>query len=114
MFIDDCTVGIQKIMDSNIPEPINLGSSEAVTINQLVDITEAIAGIKLKRNYDLSAPKGVNGRNSDNTLIKQYLGWEPSTPLRTGIEKTYRWIYDQYIARERGDAGVVRESSASR
>lgn len=103
MFIDDCTEGIQKIMDSDILEPLNLGSSEAVTINQLVDITEAIAGIKLKRNYDLSAPKGVNGRNSDNTLIKKYLGWEPSTPLRVGMEKTYGWIYDQYTARERGD-----------
>src|ERR1700676_2198628 len=114
MFIDDCTEGIQKIMSSEILEPINLGSSEAVTINQLVDITESIAGIKLKRNYDLSAPKGVNGRNSDNTLIKKYLGWEPSTPLRIGMEKTYRWIYDQYMARERGEAGVVRESSASR
>ena len=111
MFIDDCTLGIQKIMDSEILEPINLGSSEAVTINQLVDITEAIAGIKLKRNYDLSAPKGVNGRNSDNTLIKKYLDWEPSTPLRAGMEKTYRWIYDQYMARERGEGGVVRESS---
>ena len=96
MFIDDCTEGIQKIMESDILEPINLGSSEAVTISQLVDITESIAGIKLKRNYDLSAPKGVNGRNSDNTLIKKYLGWEPSTPLRVGMEKTYRWIYDQY------------------
>ena len=87
MFIDDCTEGIQKIMDSDILEPINLGSSEAVTINQLVDITEAIAGIKLKRNYDLSAPKGVNGRNSDNTLIKKYLSWEPSTPLACGDGK---------------------------
>jgi len=114
MFIDDCTEGIQKIMNSEILEPINLGSSEAVTINQLVDITEAIAGIKLKRNYDLSAPKGVNGRNSDNTLIKKYLGWEPSTQLRVGMEKTYRWIHDQYMARERGEAGVVRESSVSR
>ena len=114
MFIDDCVEGIQKIMDSDILEPINLGSSEAVTINQLVDITETIAGIKLKRNYDLSAPKGVNGRNSDNTLIKKYLGWEPSTPLRTGMEKTYRWIYDQYMARKRGGAGVIRESSISR
>ena len=113
MFIDDCTEGIQKIMDSEILEPINLGSSEAVTINQLVDITEAIAGIKLKRKYNLSAPKGVNGRNSDNTLIKKYLGWEPSTPLRVGMEKTYRWIYDQFTARERGEAGVVRESPIS-
>ena len=114
MFIDDCTEGIQKIMDSEILEPINLGSSEAVTINQLVDITETIAGIKLQRKYNLSAPKGVNGRNSDNTLIKKYLGWEPGTPLRVGMEKTYRWIYDQYMARERGEANVVRESSTSR
>ena len=114
MFIDDCTEGIQKIMDSGILDPINLGSSEAVTINQLVDITESIAGIKLQRKYDLTAPKGVNGRNSDNTLIKKYLRWEPNTPLRVGMEKTYRWIFDQYMVRERGGAGVVRESSNSR
>jgi GDP-D-mannose 3', 5'-epimerase len=113
MFIDDCTEGIQKIMNSEILEPINLGSSEAVTINQLVDVTEEIAGIRLKRNYDLGAPKGVNGRNSDNTLIQKHLGWEPSTPLRIGMERTYRWIYDQYMARERGEAGVVRESFVS-
>jgi len=110
MFIDDCTDGIQRIMNSEILEPINLGSSEAVTINQLVDIAEDIAGIKLKRNYDLSAPKGVNGRNSDNALIQKYLGWEPNTSLRVGLEKTYRWIYDQYIAREKGEAGVIREA----
>jgi GDP-D-mannose 3', 5'-epimerase len=109
MFIDDCTDGIQRITDSEILEPINLGSSEAVTINQLVDLAEDIAGIKLKRNYDLSAPKGVNGRNSDNTLIQKHLHWEPSTPLRAGLEKTYRWIHDQYMARERGESGVVRE-----
>jgi GDP-D-mannose 3',5'-epimerase len=93
--------------------PINLGSSEAVSINQLVDIVEEIAGIKLKRNYDLRAPKGVNGRNSDNTLIKTYLNWEPDTTLHAGLEKTYAWIYDQYRARERGQAGVARESSAA-
>jgi GDP-D-mannose 3', 5'-epimerase len=114
MFIDDCTEGIQRITNSEILEPINLGSSEAVTINQLVDIAEDIAGIKLKRNYDLSAPKGVNGRNSDNTLIQEYLGWEPNTSLRVGLEKTYRWIYDQYVARERGEAGVIREARAAR
>jgi GDP-D-mannose 3',5'-epimerase len=114
MFIDDCTDGIQRIMNSEILEPINLGSSEAVTINQLVDIAEEIAGIKLKRNYDLSAPKGVNGRNSDNTLIQKYLKWEPNTPLRVGLEKTYRWVYDQYLAREKGEAGVVREASVAR
>jgi len=114
MFIEDCTKGIDLIMNSGILEPINLGSSEAVTINQLVDITEQIAGIKLKRNYDLKAPKGVNGRNSDNTLIQNYLHWEPSTPLQTGMEKTYRWIYDQYQAREKGLPGVVREAAAAR
>jgi GDP-D-mannose 3',5'-epimerase len=113
MYIDDCIKGVDLIMNSEILEPINLGSSEAVTINQLVDIAESIAEIKLKRNYDLSAPKGVNGRNSDNTLIQKYLNWEPSTPLRVGLEKTYKWIYDQFQARERGDARVVRESATS-
>jgi GDP-D-mannose 3', 5'-epimerase len=114
MYTDDCIKGIRLIMDSEIPEPINLGSSEAVSINQLVDMVEEIAGIKLKRNYDLSAPKGVNGRNSDNTLIKRYLNWEPSIPLRTGLEKTYAWIYDQYMARQRGEAGVEEKASRAR
>ena len=109
MYIDDCLKGIHMILESDILEAINLGSSEAVTINQLVDLAEEIAGIKLKRKYDLNAPKGVNGRNSDNTRIQQLLHWEPNTPLRAGLEKTYRWIYDQYLARERGEAGVVRE-----
>ena len=113
-FIDDCLEGLDLIMKSEILEPINLGSSEAVTINQLVDLTEEVAGVKLKRKYDLTAPKGVNGRNSDNTLIKKYLNWEPNTPLRLGLEKTYRWIYDQHMARERGEAGVVRELAAAR
>ena len=110
MYIDDCLKGIDLIMESDILEAINLGSSEAVTINQLVDLAEEIADIKLKRNYDLSAPKGVNGRNSDNTKIQQLLDWEPDTHLRVGLEKTYRWIYDQYLARERGEAGVVHEA----
>ena len=107
MYIDDCLKGIQLIMDSDILEPINLGSSEMVSINQLVDIVEEIAGIKLKRNYDLDAPKGVNGRNSDNTLIKKYLNWEPDIPLRAGLEKTYAWIQDQYIAREQNSASFA-------
>jgi nucleoside-diphosphate-sugar epimerase len=109
MYIDDCLNGIQKIMNSDILDPINLGSSEAVSINQLVDMVEKIAGIRLKRNYDLTAPQGVNGRNSDNTLIKKLLHWEPNIPLQTGLEKTYAWIYDQYQAREKGAAGVVKE-----
>jgi len=114
MYADDCIKGLDLIMHSQILEPINLGSTEAVSINQLVDIVEGIAGIKLKRKYDLSAPKGVNGRNSENTLIKKYLNWEPDTSLRAGLERTYAWIYDQYLARERGGTGVVRESAASR
>jgi len=109
MYIDDCLMGIQKIMNSDILEPINLGSSEAVSINQLVDMVEEIAGIHLKRNYDLSAPQGVNGRNSDNTLIQKLLHWEPSISLKAGLEKTYRWIHDQYLAREKGLDGVVKE-----
>jgi nucleoside-diphosphate-sugar epimerase len=109
MYIDDCIKGIGLIMNSEILEPINLGSSEAVSINQLVDIVEDIAGIKLRRNYDLGAPKGVNGRNSDNTLIEKYLGWEPSISLLAGLEETYAWIYDQYQLREHGAEGVVYE-----
>jgi GDP-D-mannose 3', 5'-epimerase len=92
MFIDDCVEGTHRIMNSEVDEPINLGSSESVTINQLVDTAEEIAGIRLRRRYDLRAPKGVNGRNSDNTMILDRVGWEPSVRLRHGLEKTYRWI----------------------
>jgi GDP-D-mannose 3', 5'-epimerase len=92
MYIDDCTRGTEMITESDIREPLNLGSVELVTINQLVDIVEEIAGVKLKRNYNLSAPKGVNGRNSDNTKIQQELGWAPSIKLREGLAKTYAWI----------------------
>jgi GDP-D-mannose 3',5'-epimerase len=98
MYIDDCVYGSQAILDSDILEAINLGSSEMVTINQLVDIVEEIAGTKLERQYDLSAPKGVRGRNSDNTMIKARLGWEPSISLHEGLEKTYAWIFDQASA----------------
>jgi GDP-D-mannose 3', 5'-epimerase len=98
MYIDDCTKGTQAILESDIDEPINLGSSELVTINQLVDIVEEIAGIKLKRTYKLDAPKGVNGRNSDNTKILEYLGWEPSIRLKDGMAKTYEWIESQMLA----------------
>jgi GDP-D-mannose 3', 5'-epimerase len=94
-WIDDCVKGTQMIMQGDYVEPLNLGSSELVSINRLVDLVEEIAGVKLKRRYDLSAPKGVNGRNSDNTLIRKIFGWEPSTRLRDGLERTYRWIYDQ-------------------
>lgn len=95
MYIEDCVKGSRMIMESDIHEPINLGSSELVTINQLVDIAEGFAGIRLARNYNLKAPKGVNGRNSDNTLIQKSLGWEPSTALCNGLWKTYDWIREQ-------------------
>jgi nucleoside-diphosphate-sugar epimerase len=97
-YIDDCLYGTTTIMASDIAEPLNLGSSELVTINQLVDIVEEIAGVRLDRRYNLDAPKGVRGRNSDNTRIKAQLGWEPSTPLAEGMEKTYAWIYDQMVS----------------
>jgi GDP-D-mannose 3', 5'-epimerase len=108
MYIDDCILGVQKIMNSDILDPINLGSSEMVSINQLVDIVENIAGIKLKRTYDLDAPKGVMGRNSDNTLIKKYLNWEPGISLRQGLAKTYAWIYDEYMIREKMTQSAAR------
>jgi GDP-D-mannose 3',5'-epimerase len=100
MYIDDCIYGTRMINESDISDPINLGSSELVSINQLVDIVEDIAGIKLRRTYKLDAPKGVRGRNSDNTLIIEKLGWEPSISLRDGLERTYRWIFDTMSAAE--------------
>jgi GDP-D-mannose 3', 5'-epimerase len=98
MYIDDCLYGTQAIMQSEILEPINLGSSEMVSINGLVDIVEDIAGVTLERRYDLSAPKGVRGRNSDNTMIQEKLGWEPSISLRQGLEQTYAWVEQQVAA----------------
>jgi len=95
MYIDDCLKGTQMLMHSEVIEPLNLGSNELVSINQLVEMVEGIAGVKLKRSYNLNAPKGVAGRNSDNTLIKKYFGWEPSTRLKDGLEKTYAWIHDE-------------------
>jgi nucleoside-diphosphate-sugar epimerase len=106
MYIDDCIKGILDIMYSDIEEPINLGSSEMVSINQLVDMVESIAGYNLKRTYDLTAPKGVRGRNSENTLIRQYLGWEPSTPLIEGLKKTYEWIREQMIEAKKSSKPV--------
>ena len=100
MYIDDCVAGTRLINDSDIRHPINLGSSELVSINQLVDIVEEIAGVRLRRTYNLGAPKGVRGRNSDNTLILSLLDWEPSISLRDGLEKTYRWIYDMMSRHE--------------
>ena len=97
-YIDDCIQGTQMIASGDFKDPINLGSSELVTINQLVDIVESIAGVKLERQYLPDAPRGVNGRNSDNTLIRKEFGWEPRISLRQGLEATYEWIYDQLTA----------------
>jgi GDP-D-mannose 3',5'-epimerase len=97
MYIDDCLVGIQAIMESDITDPINLGSSELVSINGLVDLVEEIAGIELERHYDLDAPKGVRGRNSDNALIMELLGWEPGIALRDGLARTFDWIGSEMV-----------------
>lgn len=102
MYIDDCVEGTIKIMQSDVVDPLNLGSSELVSINQLVSIVEDIAKVKLERTYNLSAPKGVRGRNSDNTMIQEKLGWQPSISLREGLEKTYAWVFDQ-VASKRGE-----------
>ena len=104
MFIDDCVKGIDRIThcDDLIATPINLGSSELVSINELVSKVEKIAGVKLKREYQLDAPRGVAGRNSDNTFIKKMLGWEPDTTLDKGLAATYKWIKEQYLNRKKG------------
>lgn len=113
MYIDDCTKGIDLIThcDDLIATPINLGSSELFSINELVSVAEQLGGIKLKRKYDLDAPKGVAGRNSDNTFIKQVLGWEPRIPLKEGLGKTYAWIEQQYEDRKAGKR-TVRDDHA--
>jgi nucleoside-diphosphate-sugar epimerase len=104
MYIDDCTDGTIRLAQSDIVEPLNIGSDELVSINRLVDIVEKIAGVRLKRSYKLDAPKGVRGRNSDNDLIKKLMGWAPSIRLEDGMEKTYKWIHDEMTS---GKASVV-------
>ena len=95
LYIDDCLEGTLRLMQSDVAEPLNIGSSELVSVNQLVDLVEEIACVKLRRVYKLDAPKGVNGRNSDNTRTKHLLGWEPSVRLRDGLAHTYEWISEQ-------------------
>jgi len=104
MYIDDCLAGIDRIThcDPLVATPINLGSSELVSINRLADLAEAVGGVKLERRYKPDAPRGVAGRNSDNTFIKKVLGWEPGLPLAQGLERTYRWIEQQYYDRKAG------------
>ena len=107
MFIDDCVYGTNMLMRSDVTEPLNVGSSQLVTINELVSIVEGIAGLKLRRSYNVDAPQGVRGRNSDNTLVKERLGWEPEITLEDGLEKTYAWMYDQMAARGAGTGQIL-------
>ncbi|MGJ8660582.1 MAG: GDP-mannose 4,6-dehydratase, partial [Bacteroidota bacterium] len=107
MYIDDCITGIDKLMAHGHTDPLNLGRSELVSINQLLDIVEDISGANVKRKYNLGAPQGVRGRNSDNTEIKKILGWEPEIDLRTGMETTYHWIKEQYDRRKHGEDVVL-------
>jgi nucleoside-diphosphate-sugar epimerase len=111
MYIDDCLKGIDMIMhcDALIATPINLGSSELVSINDLVTLAEAIGDIRLQREYDPDAPRGVAGRNSDNTMIQSILHWQPNTPLRAGLAKTYAWIEQQYADRKAGKQVVTEK-----
>lgn len=92
LYVDECVEGINRLFSSDVSEPLNLGSDELVSINELVSIVEDIAEVKLERNYDLTKPQGVRGRNSDNTLIKEKLGWAPSAKLADGMKTTYEWI----------------------
>jgi nucleoside-diphosphate-sugar epimerase len=106
-YIDDTIDGLFRIMESEFSDPINLGSSQLVTINRLVDIVEEIAGVKLDRNYKLDAPQGVRGRNSDNALILRELGWEPTISLEDGLAKTYLWIYEQMTSGAKDEAALA-------
>lgn len=110
MYIDDCIEGTLKVTAGDSSVPVNVGSSELVSINQMIDIIEQIAGITVKRNYNLDAPKGVRGRNSDNTLIKQIYGWEPTITLADGLERTYTWIFDQLV----GNGATGNRTATSR
>ena len=106
MYIDDCITGLDKLMESDFSDPINLGRSEMVSINELIDMISDIAGVKVERNHDLNAPQGVRGRNSDNSLILEKLGWEPEVVLKTGLAKTYAWIEEQIEREARGESVI--------
>jgi nucleoside-diphosphate-sugar epimerase len=92
--------GTLRLLGSDVTEPINIGSSELVSINGLIDIVQSIASIQVERDHDLTAPQGVRGRNSDNTLIQELMGWEPSISLKDGLTRTYEWVEQQLLARE--------------
>nr|MCS5660483.1 NAD-dependent epimerase/dehydratase family protein [Dehalococcoidia bacterium] len=106
MYIDDCITGLDKLMESDFSDPINLGRSELVSINQLIDIISEIAGVEVEREHNLDAPQGVRGRNSDNSLILEKLNWEPEVDLKTGLVKTYSWIEEQIEREARGESVI--------
>jgi len=106
MYIDDCITGLDKLMESDFSDPINLGRSEMVSINELIGMISDIAGVKVERNHDLNAPQGVRGRNSDNSLILEKLGWEPEVDLKTGLATTYAWIEEQIEREARGESVI--------
>jgi nucleoside-diphosphate-sugar epimerase len=112
-YIDDCIRGTELLMHGDVVEPLNVGSSELVSVDELVSIVEEIAGIRLVRRYDPSAPKGVAGRNSDNTRIRAAFGWEPSVRLRGGLEQTYAWIHDEITRAGRAPIRATRASAAA-
>jgi nucleoside-diphosphate-sugar epimerase len=113
MYVDDCVEGAQRLLASEVAEPLNVGSDELVTIDELVDLVEEFAQVKLRRRYRLDAPRGVVGRNSDNTLIRAALDWAPSTPLAVGLEATYRWIHDQITVGKRQDSHLQEYQRAA-
>jgi nucleoside-diphosphate-sugar epimerase len=104
-YIDDAVRGTFMLLDSGVTQPLNIGSAELVSINQLVDLVEDIAGIRLERTYNLLAPQGVRGRNSDNTRVTALTGWEPTTSLAAGLESTYKWIHDEIAGRRSAEHG---------
>jgi len=106
MYIDDCISGLDKLMNSDFSDPINLGRSELVSINQMIDMISEIAGVEVERVHNLDAPQGVRGRNSDNTLILEKLGWEPEVDLRAGLAKTFAWIEEQVEKEARGESVI--------
>ena len=106
MYIDDCITGLDKLMESDFSDPINLGRSELVSINQLIDIISEIAGVEVEREHNLDAPQGVRGRSSDNSLILEKLKWEPEVNLKTGLVQTYAWIEEQIEREARGESVI--------
>ncbi|MDB4712083.1 NAD-dependent epimerase/dehydratase family protein [Verrucomicrobiales bacterium] len=106
MYIDDCITGLDKLMESDFSDPINLGRSELVSINQLIDIISEIAGVEVEREHNLDAPQGVRGRSSDNSLILDKLKWEPEVNLKTGLVQTYAWIEEQIEREARGESVI--------